>query len=81
MEVLNTNIVLDFDLNNPVRFYTLNISVNDSELLDYLTVNVELVDINDNTPIFTNDSYRWVCNDSYRWELYRWVCNDSYRWV
>lgn len=58
MEVLNTNIILDFDLAIAVQYYTLNISVNDTEFLDFLTVNIELVDINDNSPIFANDSYR-----------------------
>lgn len=57
MEVLNTDISMDFDL-GPARSYILNISVNDTEFVDYLTVIVELVDINDNSPDFVNDSYR-----------------------
>lgn len=60
MEVLNTNIVRDFDLTTRVQYYTLNISVNDTKFLDFLTVNIELVDINDNSPIFANDSYRYI---------------------
>lgn len=55
---VNTAITLDFDLISAAQFYTLNISVNDTENAEYLTVNIELVDINDNSPEFANDSYR-----------------------
>lgn len=58
--LLNTVIVLNYDLMSAVRFYNLNISVNDTRYVDFVTVNVELVDINDNSPVFANDSYRYV---------------------
>ena len=55
---MNTSLVLDFDLITAVKFYTLNISVNDTENVDFLTVNIGLVDINDNSPEFANATYR-----------------------
>lgn len=57
--VLTTTIDLDYDLVTTDRFPTLNVSVNDTEFIAFLTVNVEVVDINDNSPVFDNDTYRY----------------------
>lgn len=57
---LETAIELDFDLAAIQRFFTLNISVDDTRFTDYLTVNINVIDINDNFPEFANESYRCV---------------------
>lgn len=58
--VINTTIDLDFELSlRSSRFPTLNISVNDTEFVEFLTVNIEVVDINDNSPQFENVTYRY----------------------
>ena len=55
---LNTTISLDYDfLSVALRSYTLQIRVNDSANIDILRVDITLVDLNDNSPIFANDSY------------------------
>ena len=58
--VITTTIDLDYDLVTTDRFPTLNVSVNDTEFVAFLTLNIEVVDINDNSPMFDNDTYRWV---------------------
>lgn len=63
-EVLNTELVLDFDLTASVHFYTLTISVNDTENVDFITVNIQLVDINDNAPIFSVSEYVIIINEA-----------------
>ena len=58
--VINTTRILDFDLATVPQFVVLNISVNDTTFTDHIVVNIEIVDINDNSPEFVNDSYRFV---------------------
>ncbi len=58
--LLNTRLVLNFDLSTVEQFAVLNISVNDTQFVDHIIVNIEIVDINDESPEFMNDSYRFV---------------------
>lgn len=59
-QLINTTIPLDYDLSNVpgVRAVTLNISVNDTVFIDFLTVNIDVVDVNDNSPMFRSNSYK-----------------------
>jgi len=59
--VLNTTRSLDYDVSTPnLDHFILTVVANDSLNPSTLTVNVMLVDINDNSPIFSNDSYTYV---------------------
>ena len=49
---------LDYDANPDLRKPELTVVVNDTEFTDEITVNIVLVDINDNTPMFENDTYQ-----------------------
>lgn len=48
---------LDFDLVTINQTYTLQVIVNDSVNYDDLTLDVHVIDINDNSPVFDNSSY------------------------
>ena len=56
--VINTTLALDFDLTGIDPFPVLNVSVNDTEFVTYLQVNIEILDINDNSPQFDEETYR-----------------------
>lgn len=49
---------LDYDLNPDLRRLELTITVNDTKYTDEITLVVELMDINDNSPVFENNSYQ-----------------------
>lgn len=49
---------LDYDLNPGLRMLELTITVNDTIFTDEITLVVELMDINDNSPVFQNISYQ-----------------------
>ena len=53
--MLVTSRRLDYDMSN--RQFTLRIEVNDSLVANFLTVIIEITDINDNGPRFGNTSY------------------------
>lgn len=61
---LQTTVPLNFDLRTSGTIsYSLIVSVNDTEHVDYVEVNVMVLDINDNDPMFDNDTYRLVTNN------------------
>ena len=49
---------LDYDANPDLRNPELTVIVNDTDFTDEITINIVLVDINDNTPMFENDTYQ-----------------------
>ena len=53
-----TSVELDYDLYPDLRMQELTIVVNDTVYTDQITLTVELVDINDNAPLFENTSYQ-----------------------
>ena len=57
--VIVTSMKLDYDLHHELRQQTLTIVVNDTLFTDEATVTIQLVDINDNAPVFQNDSYQY----------------------
>ena len=58
---LQTTVALDFDLaTSGVDRYTLTVRVNDTENADFVQVTVIVRDINDNDPVFANDTYKYV---------------------
>ena len=55
---LLTTVALNYDLRTlGTQSYDLRISVNDTEQVDFLQVNVLVQDINDNDPMFANETY------------------------
>lgn len=48
---------LDFDLVTINQTYTLQVIVNDTDHYDDLILDIQVVDINDNNPVFENTSY------------------------
>ena len=57
--VVITSSRLDYDNRTDLRTQTLTLVVNDTEYADYMTLIVELVDINDNSPVFQKPSYQY----------------------
>lgn len=57
--VVITSVELDYDLNPDLRRLELTITVNDTKYTDEITLVVELMDINDNSPVFENNSYQF----------------------
>ena len=58
---LQTTVALNYDLaTSGINQYTLLVSVNDTENVDFIRVTVMVQDINDNDPVFANDSYRFA---------------------
>ena len=58
---LQTTVALDYDLaTSGIDQYVLLVSVNDTENVDFVQVTVMVQDINDNDPVFANDSYRFA---------------------
>lgn len=55
-----TSMRLDYDLNPELREQVLTIVVNDTLFTDEATITIQLIDINDNTPKFQNDTYQYV---------------------
>ena len=53
-----TSVELDYDLYPDLRVQELTIVVNDTVYTDQITLTVELLDVNDNTPQFENSSYQ-----------------------
>lgn len=49
---------LDYEQRPNLREQTLTIVVNDTVYTDEITLTINLVDINDNTPVFLNSSYQ-----------------------
>ena len=50
-----TTVALNYDLGT--QSYDLRVSVNDTEQVDFLQINVLVLDINDNDPMFANETY------------------------
>ena len=63
--VLVTTIMLDHDLMTPgTKDYRLTVTVNDTENAASLIVNIHVVDINDNEPVFENTTYDFsICEN------------------
>jgi len=61
--VLVTNIMLDHDLTTTgTQDYSPTVTVNDTENAAFLIVHVQVIDINDNDPIFENRTYNFnIC--------------------
>lgn len=56
---LLTTVALNYDLRTlGTQSYDLIVSVNDTEQLDFLQINVLVQDVNDNDPIFANETYK-----------------------
>ena len=56
---LRTTVPLDYDLRTSgTRAYSLTVSVNDTEHVDFVEIAVQVLDINDNDPEFSNETYR-----------------------
>ena len=56
---LRTTVPLNYDLRTfGTRSYDLTVSVNDTEHVDFIEVAVLVLDINDNDPEFSNETYR-----------------------
>ena len=56
---LRTTVPLNYDLRTSgTRSYDLTVSVNDTEHVDFVEVTVLVLDINDNDPEFSNETYR-----------------------
>ena len=56
---LLTTVALNYDLRTlGTQSYDLRVSVNDTEQVDFLQINVLVQDINDNDPVFANESYK-----------------------
>jgi len=64
-DVLVTNIMLDHDLTTTgTRDYNLTVTVNDTENAAFLIINVQVIDINDNDPMFENTTYNFnICEN------------------
>lgn len=58
-----TDARLDFDVEDTsLRWYRLTLTVNDTLNENFMTLNIHIEDINDNSPVFTNTSYTFeVC--------------------
>ena len=57
--VIITSARIDYDDIAEFREQTLMISVNDTLFTDDMTLTIQLQDINDNSPVFLNQSYRY----------------------
>lgn len=56
-----TTVALNYDLRTlGTQSYDLRISVNDTEQVDFLQINVLVQDVNDNGPMFANETYKSV---------------------
>ena len=53
---------LDFDLRPDLRVQILTIVVNDTLFTDEIILTVQLMDINDNSPVFQNQTYQYDLN-------------------
>ena len=58
-----TNIMLDHDLTTTgTRDYSPTVTVNDTENAAFLIIHVQVIDINENDPIFENGTYNFnIC--------------------
>ena len=55
--------MLEFDSVTPnLTSFSLTISANDTKFVGYVQVNIDVIDVNDNSPQFLNDSYRYSFN-------------------
>ncbi len=59
---LVTTRMLDFDNTTVNQTYTLTVTVNDTVHEDTIIVDVVVMDLNDNNPIFENATYQYVVN-------------------
>ncbi len=48
---------LDFDNATLNTSFTLRVTVNDTVHIDSITVDISVVDLNDNNPVFVNSTY------------------------
>jgi len=60
-----TDIMLDHDLTTTgTRDYNLTVTVNDTENAAFLIIHVQVIDINDNDPMFENTTYNFnICEN------------------
>lgn len=74
---LLTTVALNYDLRTlGTQSYDLTVSVNDTEHVDFLQINILVQDVNDNDPVFSNETYESVFTIIIVVALRLWLLNN-----